>query len=148
MPLASPARQKLLAKALLRQDKAVRAAESARRSARCDVSPLYRERLTVIGTDLASLKSSDRACDDVIRSLGSRCIDALALNAGIQTVSNDAALAELVPRLKSARDIDNQCGSSVAALVLGRHVGCERAGLPKSNRRQLTWLHAGPDKML
>lgn len=48
----------------------------------------------------------------------------------------------------SARDIDNQRDPSVAALVLGRHVGCVRAGLPKSNRRQLTWLHAGMDKML
>ena len=45
------------------------------------------ERLTVIDADLASLKSVDRACDDVIRSLGSHGIDALALNAGIQTVS-------------------------------------------------------------
>jgi NAD(P)-dependent dehydrogenase (short-subunit alcohol dehydrogenase family) len=53
-----------------------------------------RERLTVIGMDLASLTSVDRACDDVIRSLGSHRIDALALNAGIQTVSNDAASAD------------------------------------------------------
>ena len=52
------------------------------------------ERLTVIGTDLASLKSADRACDGVIRALGSRRIDAFALNAGIQTVSNDAASAD------------------------------------------------------
>jgi NAD(P)-dependent dehydrogenase (short-subunit alcohol dehydrogenase family) len=52
------------------------------------------ERLTVIDTDLASLKSVDRACDDVIRSLGSHGIDALALNAGIQTVSTDAASAD------------------------------------------------------
>jgi NAD(P)-dependent dehydrogenase (short-subunit alcohol dehydrogenase family) len=51
------------------------------------------ERLTVIGTDLASLRSVDGACDDVIRCLGSHRIDALALNAGIQTVSNDAASA-------------------------------------------------------
>ncbi len=49
------------------------------------------ERLTVIGADLASLTSIDRACDDVIRSLGSHRIDALALNAGIQTVSNAAS---------------------------------------------------------
>jgi hypothetical protein len=54
----------------------------------------------------------------------------------------------LVLRHNSARDIDNQRDSSVAALVLGRHVGCVRAGSPKSNRRQLTWLHAGMDKML
>jgi NAD(P)-dependent dehydrogenase (short-subunit alcohol dehydrogenase family) len=52
------------------------------------------ERLTVIDTDLASLKSVDRACDDVIRSLGSHGIDALALNAGIQTVSTDTASAD------------------------------------------------------
>jgi NAD(P)-dependent dehydrogenase (short-subunit alcohol dehydrogenase family) len=52
------------------------------------------ERLTVIETDLASLKSVDRACDDAIRSLGSHGIDALALNAGIQTVSTDAASAD------------------------------------------------------
>src|SRR5262245_10829739 len=49
------------------------------------------ERLKVIDTDLASLKSIDHACDDVIRFLDSHRIDALALNAGIQTVSNDAA---------------------------------------------------------
>jgi NAD(P)-dependent dehydrogenase (short-subunit alcohol dehydrogenase family) len=52
------------------------------------------ERLTVIGADLASLRSVDGACDDVIRSLGSHRIDAVALNAGIQTVSNDAASAD------------------------------------------------------
>jgi NAD(P)-dependent dehydrogenase (short-subunit alcohol dehydrogenase family) len=52
------------------------------------------ERLTVIGTDLASLTSVNGACDDVIRSLGSHRIDALALNAGIQTVSNDATSAD------------------------------------------------------
>jgi NAD(P)-dependent dehydrogenase (short-subunit alcohol dehydrogenase family) len=46
------------------------------------------------GTDLASLRSVDGACDDVIRSLGSHRIDALALNAGIQTVSNDATSAD------------------------------------------------------
>ena len=50
--------------------------------------------------------------------------------------------------LNSARDSDNQCGSSIVALVLGRHVRCVRAGLPKSNHRQLTWLHAGMNKML
>ena len=53
-----------------------------------------RERLTVIDADLASLKSVDRACDDVIRSLSSHGIDALALNAGIQTVSTDTASAD------------------------------------------------------
>src|SRR5215468_52384 len=52
------------------------------------------ERLTVIDADLASLKSVDQACDDVIRSLGSHGIDALALNAGIQTVSNDTVSAD------------------------------------------------------
>jgi hypothetical protein len=54
----------------------------------------------------------------------------------------------LVSRDNSPTHIDDQRDSSVAALVLGRHVGCVRAGLPKSNRRQLTWLHAGMDKML
>ena len=52
------------------------------------------ERLTVIGTDLACLASVDRACDSVIRSLGSHPIDALALNAGVQIVGNDATSAD------------------------------------------------------
>jgi NAD(P)-dependent dehydrogenase (short-subunit alcohol dehydrogenase family) len=49
------------------------------------------ERLTVIDADLASLKSANRACDEVIRCLGSQTIDALALNAGVQTVSDNAS---------------------------------------------------------
>jgi NAD(P)-dependent dehydrogenase (short-subunit alcohol dehydrogenase family) len=52
------------------------------------------ERLTVIEADLASLSSVDRACNEVIRSLNSEEIDALALNAGIQTVSHNAASAD------------------------------------------------------
>jgi len=49
------------------------------------------ERLTVIDADLANLESIDCACDDVICSLDSLSIDAIALNAGVQTVSQDAA---------------------------------------------------------
>jgi len=52
------------------------------------------ERLTVIEADLASLRSVDSACNEVIRSLNSEEIDALALNAGIQTVSHNAASAD------------------------------------------------------
>jgi NAD(P)-dependent dehydrogenase (short-subunit alcohol dehydrogenase family) len=52
------------------------------------------ERLTVIEADLASLRSVDRACNEVIRSLNSEEIDALALNAGVQTVSHNAASAD------------------------------------------------------
>jgi NAD(P)-dependent dehydrogenase (short-subunit alcohol dehydrogenase family) len=47
------------------------------------------ERLAVVSADLASLGSVDRACDEVVSLLGSRPIDALALNAGVQTVSGD-----------------------------------------------------------
>jgi NAD(P)-dependent dehydrogenase (short-subunit alcohol dehydrogenase family) len=46
-------------------------------------------RLTVIPVDLASLESTDRACDEVIRRLGTAQFDALALNAGIQTLSGN-----------------------------------------------------------
>ena len=52
------------------------------------------ERLMVIDADLANLRSADRACDEVIRFLDSEVIDALALNAGVQTVSHDASSAD------------------------------------------------------
>jgi len=52
------------------------------------------ERLTVIDADLASLRSANRACDEVIRCLHSQTIDALALNAGVQTVSDNASSAD------------------------------------------------------
>ena len=48
----------------------------------------------MVDADLASLISVDRACDEVVRLLGSRPIDALALNAGIQTVTGDLASAD------------------------------------------------------
>jgi NAD(P)-dependent dehydrogenase (short-subunit alcohol dehydrogenase family) len=51
-------------------------------------------RLLAVSVDLASLGSVDHACDEVERVLGSRSIDALALNAGLQTVSADAASAD------------------------------------------------------
>jgi NAD(P)-dependent dehydrogenase (short-subunit alcohol dehydrogenase family) len=48
----------------------------------------------VVTADLASLNSVDRACDEVVRLLGPHAIDALALNAGIQTVTGDASSAD------------------------------------------------------
>ncbi len=51
-------------------------------------------RLAVVDADLASLNSVDRACDEVVGLLGSHPIDALALNAGIQTVTGDLASAD------------------------------------------------------
>jgi len=52
------------------------------------------ERLAVVDADLASLSSVDRACEEVVRLLGGCRIDALALNAGIQTVNGDQASAD------------------------------------------------------
>ena len=52
------------------------------------------QRLAVVDADLATLASVDRACDEVLRLLGSRPIDALALNAGIQMVTGDLASAD------------------------------------------------------
>ena len=52
------------------------------------------ERLIVVEADLASLQSVASACDRVARLIGSRAIDAMALNAGIQTVSADATSAD------------------------------------------------------
>lgn len=69
----------------------------ARPSARVDelkTVPGASERLITVQADLASLGSVGRACDEVLRILGSRAIDALALNAGVQTVSGDAASAD------------------------------------------------------
>jgi NAD(P)-dependent dehydrogenase (short-subunit alcohol dehydrogenase family) len=51
-------------------------------------------RLAIIDADLASLASVDRACDEVARLLGTRPIDALALNAGIQMVTGDLSSAD------------------------------------------------------
>jgi NAD(P)-dependent dehydrogenase (short-subunit alcohol dehydrogenase family) len=48
-------------------------------------------RLTVVTADLASLRSVDRACAEVARLVENRGIDALALNAALQTVSGDVA---------------------------------------------------------
>jgi len=52
------------------------------------------QRLVIVDADLASLGSVDRACDEVVRLLGPRPIDALALNAGVQTVTGDVASAD------------------------------------------------------
>jgi NAD(P)-dependent dehydrogenase (short-subunit alcohol dehydrogenase family) len=52
------------------------------------------KRLAVVDADLASLASVAQACDEVVSLLGDRWIDALALNAAIQTVSGDQASAD------------------------------------------------------
>jgi NAD(P)-dependent dehydrogenase (short-subunit alcohol dehydrogenase family) len=52
------------------------------------------ERLAIVSADLASLRSADRACDEAVSLLGPRTIDALALNAGVQTVSGDQSSAD------------------------------------------------------
>lgn len=57
-------------------------------------APGARERLAVVEADLARLASVERACAEVERIIGERGIDALALNAGLQTVSGDAASAD------------------------------------------------------
>jgi NAD(P)-dependent dehydrogenase (short-subunit alcohol dehydrogenase family) len=49
------------------------------------------DRLAVFDVDLRSLQSVNRACDGLIGTLGSQKIDALALNAGVQSVRQDAA---------------------------------------------------------
>jgi NAD(P)-dependent dehydrogenase (short-subunit alcohol dehydrogenase family) len=51
-------------------------------------------RLAVVDADLARLASVDHACEEVVHLLGSRPIDAMALNAGIQTVTGDLASAD------------------------------------------------------
>jgi NAD(P)-dependent dehydrogenase (short-subunit alcohol dehydrogenase family) len=51
-------------------------------------------RLAVVDADLANLGSVDRACDEVIRLLGLRLIDAMALNAGVQMVTGDLSSAD------------------------------------------------------
>lgn len=48
-------------------------------------------RLAVVEADLASLKSVDAACGRVAQIVGTHEIDALGLNAGVQTVSGDAS---------------------------------------------------------
>jgi NAD(P)-dependent dehydrogenase (short-subunit alcohol dehydrogenase family) len=52
------------------------------------------ERLAIVDADLASLASVDTACEEVGRRLGGGMIDALVLNAGIQTVTGDQASAD------------------------------------------------------
>jgi short subunit dehydrogenase len=69
----------------------------ARSSPRVDelrALPGAREGLAIADTDLASLICVDRACEEVGRRLGGRFIDALVLNAGIQTVAGDQASAD------------------------------------------------------
>lgn len=52
------------------------------------------DRLAIVSADLASLGSVDRACGEVVRLLGPRPIDALALNAGVQTVTGAHSSAD------------------------------------------------------
>ncbi len=69
----------------------------ARPSLRLDelkASPGASERLLTVEADLADLRSVERACDAVVQAVGSRAIDVLALNAGLQTVRGDAASAD------------------------------------------------------
>ena len=69
----------------------------ARQSPRVDALktlPGASERLAIVNVDLASLGSVDRACDEVVSLLGTRPIDALAVNAGVQTVTGDRASAD------------------------------------------------------
>jgi NAD(P)-dependent dehydrogenase (short-subunit alcohol dehydrogenase family) len=69
----------------------------ARSSPRVDeirASPGAPERLAIVDADLASLISVDRACEEIGRRLGGGMIDALVLNAGIQTVTGDQASAD------------------------------------------------------
>jgi NAD(P)-dependent dehydrogenase (short-subunit alcohol dehydrogenase family) len=51
-------------------------------------------RLAIVDADLASLAAVDRACGEVVRLLGSRPIDAIALNAGVQMVTGDLSSAD------------------------------------------------------
>jgi NAD(P)-dependent dehydrogenase (short-subunit alcohol dehydrogenase family) len=69
----------------------------ARNSPRVDALrtlPGGADRLAIVDVDLTSLASVNRACDAVRRTLGARSIDALALNAGIQVVTGNAASAD------------------------------------------------------
>lgn len=52
------------------------------------------KRLAVVDADLANLGSVDRACEEIVRLLGPRPIDALALNAGVQMVTGDLSSAD------------------------------------------------------
>jgi NAD(P)-dependent dehydrogenase (short-subunit alcohol dehydrogenase family) len=56
-----------------------------------ELQRLSLDRLTVFDVDLRSLQSVNRACDALIGTLGGQKIDALALNAGVQSVRQDAA---------------------------------------------------------
>jgi NAD(P)-dependent dehydrogenase (short-subunit alcohol dehydrogenase family) len=53
-----------------------------------------KSRLTIVDADLADLQSVAQACDRVASLVGAGAIDAFALNAGVQTVSSDAASAD------------------------------------------------------
>jgi NAD(P)-dependent dehydrogenase (short-subunit alcohol dehydrogenase family) len=69
----------------------------ARRSLRVDTLealPGAAGRLAVVDADLGSLTSVNAACDEVLDIVGARSIEALALNAGIQTVTGDVASAD------------------------------------------------------
>jgi NAD(P)-dependent dehydrogenase (short-subunit alcohol dehydrogenase family) len=52
------------------------------------------EHLSVVNGNLASLRSVDKVCDHIEGMLGSREIDVLGLNAGIQVVSGNASSAD------------------------------------------------------
>jgi NAD(P)-dependent dehydrogenase (short-subunit alcohol dehydrogenase family) len=68
----------------------------ARPSARLDELKAMREstRLSVVEVDLASLRAVDQACEEIACLLGSLRIDALLLNAGVQTVRSDVRSAD------------------------------------------------------
>jgi protochlorophyllide reductase len=56
--------------------------------------PGANERLSVVNGDLASLRSTTEACDQIKGMIGSERIDVLALNAGVQVVRGDASSAD------------------------------------------------------
>jgi hypothetical protein len=111
--------------------------------------PKHRSSCSMAKEDRAAATVVDGSALPAIHALPNRnAISKAPRAAGYRGSDFVLCIIALVFRHSSARDIDDEHDSSVAALVLGRHVGCVRTGLPKSNRRQLTWLHAGMDKML
>ena len=58
------------------------------------LTPHEAGRVTPVAADLADLKATARACDDVIARLGGGKIDALSLNAGVQLIHGDPVSAD------------------------------------------------------
>lgn len=58
------------------------------------LSPQEAARVTVVAADLADLKATARACDDVVAHLAGGRIDALSLNAGVQLIHGDPVSAD------------------------------------------------------